>query len=265
MKKYYTVVKNELQRQLAFRLNLLSYRVGNLLEIVVQIIVWTVIFQKVDVVQGYARNEMISYVVFGWLFVFLTENYGLENIVEHNIFEGKVSEFLVKPISYLKYIFSFSLGRMSVALVSSIGMMLLVILFFRDQLIFNLDPVRALLLLGMVGAGLVLKIYFAVMIGMIAFWTQRIVGIDYSLGVFIKFFSGVYFPLVFLPPLALAICKALPFMYVFYVPTQLYLGKLSVGQGAWALVFELAWIVVMYFLTKLMWTRGLRKYEGVGI
>ena len=264
-KKYLTVVKNEIQRQLAFRFDIFSYRIGNLFELIAQIIIWSVIFKNVEVVRGYTYPEMISYIIIGWLIVYLTGNYGLENRVEGHIFEGKITEFLIKPISYLKYIVFFCLGRLSLAFISAIFIQAIIIILYHNIIIFNLNVGAVLILLGMLVATFILKLFIAIALGMVAFWTDRIVGIDYSFNVLYKFFSGAYFTLALLPPFALTICKFLPFAYTFYFPIQLYLGKISVFEGLKALGIEILWIFILYGIIKLMWKRGVKKYEGVGI
>lgn len=264
-KKYLTVVKNEVQQQLTYRFNIFCYRIGNLFELIVQIIVWSVIFKNVELVRGYTYEEMITYIIVGWLIVYLTDNYGLENTVEENIFDGKLTEFLIKPISYLRYIFFFSLGRTSIALVSAIAIQAVIVFLFHDIIILNLGAGSALVLFGMLIATFLLKLFIAIALGMVAFWTDRIVGIDYSFRILFKFFSGAYFTLALLPPYALTVCKILPFAYTFYFPTQLFLGKISVFEGLKALGIEILWIFILYAIIKLMWKRGIKKYEGVGI
>jgi ABC-2 type transport system permease protein len=264
-KKYFTVIKNDVQRQLTLRINIFSYRIGNLFELTVQIIIWSVIFKNVEVVKNYTYEEMISYIIIGWLIVYLTGNYGLENTVEENIFEGKISEFLIKPISYLKYIFFSSLGRGSIALVSAVFMQTIIIFLFRDAIVFNLTLAGMIILFAIIAATFVLKVFISIALGMVAFWTDRIIGIDYSFNIISKFFSGSYFTLSLLPPYALTVCKILPFAYTFYFPTQLFLGKINAVQGAMALGIEILWIFILYVIIKLMWKKGLKKYESVGI
>lgn len=264
-KKYLIVIKNEVQQQLTYRFNIFSYRIGNLFELMVQIIIWGAIFKNVEVVRGYTYEEMISYIIIGWVIAYLTGNYGLENVIENNIFEGKITEFLIKPLSYLRYIFFFSLGRTSIALFSAIVIQAVVVFLFHDFIILNLSAGSTLVLFGMLMATFLLKLFITIALGMVTFWTDRIVGIDYSFNVLFKFFSGAYFTLALLPPYALAICKFLPFAYTFYFPTQLYLGKISVFEGLKALGIEILWIFVLYGIIKLMWKKGIKKYEGVGI
>jgi ABC-2 type transport system permease protein len=264
-KKYTSVIKTEIQRALVHRFNILSYRIGNVIEIFFQLVIWGIIFQHTDVVRGYTYGEMIAYISFGWLFLYFTGTYGLENVIEDQIFEGKITEFLVKPISYLRYIHFFSLGRNSISILATVLIQIAIIFFYRDVIVVNFDFLSGIILVPMIIMAFILRLLFSIILGLTAFWTTRIAGIDYSANVIIKFFSGSYFTLALLPPLALTICKFLPFAYTFYFPTQLFLGKINAREGFEALGIEILWIFVLYGIIKLMWKRGVKKYEGVGI
>lgn len=265
MKKYWTIIKNEVQRQVEFRVSIAAFVVGNALELFIQIIIWTAIFQVADVIKGYNYNEMISYVVIGWLFMFLTTNYNFENIIAKDIREGSLSVFLVKPISYLRFISARSIGRVMIALSVIVLQGIIYLVIFHDKLIFDLEVARAGILLLMLIFSYVIKFFFTVLIGLISFWINEINGIYFSSNMLIKFLSGAFFPISLLPVAFANFSLSLPFVYTFFVPTQLYLGKISVRDGLKGLAIELIWIVLLYLIIKFVWKKGLKKYEAVGI
>ena len=67
MRKYLAVIKAEWQRQMTYRVNQFTFRIGNVFEILVQILIWTAIFQNVQVIRGYNYKEMMTYILIGWL------------------------------------------------------------------------------------------------------------------------------------------------------------------------------------------------------
>lgn len=266
MKKYWTIIKNEFQRQFAYRISIASFSLGNVLEIVAQIIIWTVIYQGVDEIRGYSQKEMMSYVVVGWFFLFVSSNYNFENYIARDIHQGTLSNLIIKPISYLKYIVVVSLGRIMVALFFVLFVQsVLIFSFLHSHIVLPSDPRVWIILIFMLLGSYFIKLFISILIGTISFWTIEINGIFFSLNVVSKFFSGAYFPINLLPALFINISLFFPFAYTFYVPLQLYLGRLSVGQGAKALGVELIWLFLLYGLTKLVWKKGLKKYESVGI
>jgi ABC-2 type transport system permease protein len=82
---------------------------------------------------------------------------------------------------------------------------------------------------------------------------------------FINFFSGAYFTLALLPASILKVAMFMPFAYTFYVPTQIYLGKMSISEGWSGLLVSIVWLFVLYVIIKIIWKRGLKKYDSVGI
>lgn len=265
MKKYYSLLKTEFQRQLTYRIDVYAYRIGNLIEIFALLVIWTIAFKSTDAIAGYSQNQMITYVLISWLFLQLNRNYGLYDRVAADIFEGRVSDFLIKPISYLRYIVVLSFGRASLAVLWGTAIQSMVIFAFSKYIIFNLDFARGVILVLMLAVGYFINVFMSLIIGMIAFWTQKIIGIDYTINVIMKFLSGAYFPLALLPVTFLKLNNLFPFVYTVYVPTNLYLGKIGAGEGFLSLLIGIAWVFILYAIIKVMWRKGLRVYEGVGI
>lgn len=56
-----------------------------------------------------------------------------------------------------------------------------------------------------------------------------------------------------------------PFAYIIFAPTQVYLGKINLAEGLKYVFIEIIWLVALYFIIKIVWHKGLKKYEGVGI
>lgn len=78
------------------------------------------------------------------------------------------------------------------------------------------------------------------------------------------FFSGAFFPLAFLPPKILTFFQFLPFQNIFYVPIEIFLGKLNTMQIYQSWIITIIWIVVFYFIYKAIYKNGLKYYSGTG-
>lgn len=265
MGKYCSIIKTEFQRQLTYRIENYAYRLGDLLEIFALMAVWTIAYRNTGAIAGYSQSEMATYVLVGWLFMYMSRTYGLSSYIADEIFEGKISNFLVKPVSYLKHIVTLSFSRSSVSLFVAIIVQSAVIFAFSKYIIFNTELVRIILILLMLFVGYFITVFLSLIIGMIAFWTQRITGIEYTLNMIISFLAGAYFPISLLPGIFLKIDKFFPFIYKMYFPAGIYLGKISIEEGFIGLGIEIIWLFVFYGIIKIMWRSGLKKYEGVGL
>ena len=79
LRKYKMVANNEWNRILTYRFSIFSFRLANVVEILAQVFMWSVFFSGDEIlIGGYTYNEMMTYILFGFLFAFLTSNYGFE-------------------------------------------------------------------------------------------------------------------------------------------------------------------------------------------
>jgi len=265
MKKYWIIITNEIQRQLTYRVNAITYRLGQIIELIALVIIWTIIFKKVDVINGYTQKEMITYVVLGWFAYFFTSNYNLEGFVARDIQLGRLSNFITKPISYLKHITVLAIGRVSIATLTAIVIQFFLIAIFYDRIIISASWTNITVIMFMLILGFFLKLFLSIIVGFLAFWTVEVDGLNYSFNILVKFLSGGYMPLGLISAGVASVSLYFPFAYTYFVPIQLYLGKISLVEGLRGLGIEVLWLVFLYGIIKIAWRFGLKKYESVGI
>lgn len=258
------ITKIEMSRQLTHRFNVFNYRIGNLIEVLIPLVIWSVAYRNTDIIKGYTYDEMITYVVIGWLILYLTASYGFEAVCARLIYDGTLSQFITKPISFLRYAFTLGISRSMLAIFLSLIIQAVIIFIARDHLIFRAGPLDALILAAMVIMAVVIRLFYSLLISLTAFWTDDIAGVDFTASAVIKFFSGTYFPINLLPQLFINLSLATPFIYTYYFPTQIFLGKVSTAEAFRGLVVELLWIIAIYGIIKLVWHFGLKKYESAG-
>ncbi|MFZ2969740.1 MAG: ABC-2 family transporter protein, partial [Minisyncoccia bacterium] len=134
-----------------------------------------------------------------------------------------------------------------------------------DKVIINFNLGMIAVLLAMIFLAFIIEWQISYLVGLIAFWTDEVDGIYTTVTQVRKFFAGGYFPLSLLPAFFVNLSFALPFAYSFFIPTQLYLGKIGIETGIQGLFVQIIWIILLNFIIKLVWQRGLKRYEGVGI
>lgn len=258
------IMRSALLRNLTYRFTVLTYRVGEVIEVLVLIFMWSAIYANGSgVIKGFTLNEMITYILIGNLCFAATRSF-LPSFVSRDINEGRLSMFLVKPIPYIKYIFFNELGRTALATIVSVLTQILVISFFLDKIIINVNPIYLILFTVMVFFAFIIEILLGFLIGTIAFWTDEVDGIQSTIDRVKRFFSGGYFPLSLLPTTLATAGGYLPFAYSFFMPAQLYLKKIGLHQGIKGLSIQIAWIVILSIIIGIVWKKGLVKYEAVG-
>lgn len=264
MKKFLTIVKAFWQRALTYRFTILTYRIGEIGEALALILMWTAIYGGQKIISGLTLREMITYILIGNFFHAMIRNF-LSPLVARDIKDGRLSIFLIKPMSYFSYILSQEIGRVSLSTMMSMISSALVIVFFMDTFILNFDVAYLLVIFSMIILAFIIELLLSYLIGLIAFWTDEVDGLYSTIDRIKKFFSGGYFPLNLLPIAFVKISFAFPFAYSFFVPAQLYLKKLDLAVGLRGLLAQAIWIFILYGIIKIVWSRGLKKYEGIGI
>jgi len=264
MNRYLAIMNIWWQRGFTYRLSIFAYRVGEVFEMLVLILMWSRIFENQNVISGYTKEEVITYVLLGNLFSVIIRSFARDRI-SGDIYKGQLSSYLVKPMSYLTYVWIRDLGRAAFPTIFSILTGATVIFFFRDIVVLPTDPWLWLILIGMLLLAFVTEQLIGILIGFIAFWTDDTDAIYEVVARLKRFFSGAFFPIALLPTLFVTISFYLPFAYTFFVPAQLFLGKMTNAEAAHGLLIQLAWIIILQLLVMFVFRKGLRKYEGIGI
>ncbi len=264
IKKYTKVITTSLQKAVTYRFTMLTFRLGEAAEITLMIALWYGIFQQAEVIRGYTFREMTTYFIVGTFINLFVINW-VYNIISRDIRDGKLSLYLSKPLDYLWYAFFRMIGSRIVVNLLGLPVYFVIYLFFSKFVILNFDVKVIGVILLLVGFGMIIEYFISYLVALIAFWTTEIAGLYSTINRLRKFFSGGYFPISLLPVAFVKVSMVLPFAYSFFVPTQLYLGKIDLSVGLKGLAVQATWIVILYLLIKIVWKKGLKKYESVGI
>lgn len=264
MNKYLTIIKTYWQRGLTYRFTVFAYRMGDMAEAIILILMWTAIYGGERAIKGFTLPEMITYILIGNLFSAAVRNF-LPGLMARDIKDGGLSIFLLRPMSYFSFVLFREIGRMSLVTIMSLVTNGFVILFFLNSFVFNFDILFLSVIFAMVFLAFITEMLLSYLIGLVAFWTDEVDGLYSTFDKLKKLFSGGYFPLNLLPAAFVSLSYFLPFSYSFFVPAQLYLKKIDLMAGVRGIFIQIAWIIALYAISNLVWKRGLKKYEGVGI
>lgn len=79
-----------------------------------------------------------------------------------------------------------------------------------------------------------------------------------------SFLAGSMFPLSFLSGTIKNIFLALPFKYIFFIPIEIFLGKITMRQAIYSWPIIIMWAGIFYAIYRLVYIAGIKKYEGTG-
>ncbi|MEK7390297.1 MAG: ABC-2 family transporter protein [Elusimicrobiota bacterium] len=263
MKKYLIAYSIALQETLQRRSTLIMDRLGGFAVVISLYSFWIALIGDKSSFLGYSRSEMLTYVLLlNILRSFVFAGRGWQLVGE--ISSGRISSYLVRPISYHGYALSLDLAQKSVHLVSAILEVSLLAALVRGQLFIPADPATWLLFTASVVVSSLLFFFLEFLVSSLAFWTSESGGPLFCFELFLQFAAGAFFPLDVLPEGLRRALEITPFPYMVYFPIRLFLQKITPAQALHLLTLETAWLFAVAAAALFVWRRGVRSYAAEG-
>ena len=190
---------------------------------------------------------------------------GLSSNIAKIIRDGEIKRYLVQPIDLLSFLFWSRVAHKIAYYTVAIGPFALVFFLCRDYFSGGLPDLTTIgcFVLSLV-LSFALGFYLEACLGLIGFWMLEVSSLLFVYMLLQFFLSGHMFPLDLLPAPFDAIVSYLPIKYLAYFPAAVFLGKI---QGA-ALAFDMAmllfWVLFFFFLSRLVFAKGVERYSGFG-
>ncbi len=266
MKKYLHVLNIGIQNQLVYRVNFLFRACFSLLPLIATISLWRTIYEGKEgtTIGGYTLAQMVSYYLAVMIVDMLTAVNEDDWQIAADIRDGNISQFLVKPIDYLKYRLCLFLAGRAIYTAVAIVPAALFIYFQREYFVAPADLATVGWFMLSIVLTALLQFFSAYAMALLAFWVLEVSTFIFILFAFEYIAGGHLFPLDILPPLVMKILSFTPFPYQLYFPVSIYVGKATGTALYQGLVIQCCWVVAAYLFARFMWARGIRKYAAVG-
>lgn len=264
---YRHVISIGIQNNLTYRFNFLARALFGLIPLMAVIYVWRAIFESKGVgaeVGTYTYAQMVSYYLLTTIVDALTAVNEDDWQIAADIKDGNISQFLLKPIDYLWFRFCLFLsGRLTYLSVAAIPVTIFILCMHR-YFVLPPDVKTFLCFLLSVVLTAMLQFFMSYTMAMLAFWVLEVSTFIFILFAFEYIASGHLFPLDILPPWIERLLYLTPFPYQLYFPISVYMGKTTGAELTRGLLIQAGWVVAMYLLARLAWSRGTKKYSAVG-
>jgi ABC-2 type transport system permease protein len=264
MQKYLHIFSISLQNEFTYRLNFILWRVRNLLKIVMTYFLWQGVFTATKTAFGYTPDQMTTYVLMV-LIVTAVVFSAPSSEVGGEIANGNLSNYLVRPMNYLRYWFTRDIASKLLNLLFVSVELSMLWLFLRPHFEVRLGVLGLLGFLGAVLIGMMLYFFFQLTTRFVAFWApENIWGISFLTFLFTDLLGGTIFPLDILPaPLQFGLSLT-PFPYFIYYPIAIFVGKITGFNIVLVLLKGLVWVGLMSLTANIVWKKGLKSYSAVG-
>src|SRR3989338_1574219 len=264
MKKYWTIFRVELENTIAFRGPAFIWMLFDLLWIVVYPFIWVFVIRAQG---GEIQGWNVTAIIFYFVFMAAMNNFILMHPEVHvgdEIYTGRFSNYIVKPLSYLANAFIHETAWKVVRTILFVPILFLLIFIILRLGGFTIhaNQVPFAILVAL----LAVPIYFlsAFIIGLTSFWLE-----DSSIARTIFWttsglFGGQYAPFELMPRFLDRIASALPFKYAIYFPLRVASQTMSSAEILRGVLMQVIWMIALFILAKLVWKKGLTRYSAVG-
>ncbi len=241
----------------------LAYRVWfwvgiilNVIGMTIYVFFWRAVYADTSTIAGMDLQQTLTYIILARIFAPLSE---MNMIFEfgYNLREGGIANILLRPLDLQGSYYVETFARFLMTMLTQVPMALIAMLVFG--LVWPSDPLVWGAFLVSVVLGRTSLYFFDWALGCLTFYTTEVWGLGVLLDGISTFFSGSLIPLVMMPGWLQGLTNAMPFAQSMYVPLALLTGITPLSQVWQVWLVQIAWIVGMYLLSRLLFRMALRK------
>ncbi|MBL4646883.1 MAG: ABC-2 family transporter protein [Rhizobiales bacterium] len=256
--RYLAFTASAFQTRLAYRGQVWAQILGELVTVFAKIAIWVSIYSGIASVDGITRADMLTYAILGGTLLGAWEWPQLVNTISTQIKTGDVAVFLLKPLHYPVMLLHSEIGNLGF----KFSMVVVPVVIITSSVYGLLPPASVFHGAMFVAYWLLsfsLLFCLSAIAGLLAFWLMTAFSLEWLLRSLISILSGAFIPLWFFPENIAAIIKFLPFAWIGFHPTAVYLGKMDVGQTLLYFLIGLGWMLFLVSIVTLLWRRAAQR------
>jgi ABC-2 type transport system permease protein len=259
---YLQQFKTTLAMMFAYRAALLIWMIGQVLEPLVYLVVWSIVANNSGGSVGdYSTREFAAYYIILMLVNQITYTWIMYEF-EYRIRQGDFSFYLLKPVHPIH---SDIADNISSKLITTPFMVLVaVILTFMFHPVISTPGWAIALLFPVILLAFSIRFLLEWTLALTAFWTTRVGAANQLYFVVLLFLSGQFAPLTLFPRPIQIVAYILPFRWIIGYPIDLVTGRLTPSETFIGLGAQAVWLIAAYFIFRLVWKSGVRVYSAVG-
>lgn len=240
------------------------------LPIVTQMFLWAAVFSAISDasadarIAGYRYQDMVAYYLLTMLSRAFSSMPGLASGIAREIRDGTIKRFIIQPIGLLEFLFFYRVAHKLVYY--TVAALPFAFVFFLCRGFFLETPqgwgwlayIFSLIL------GFLLGFFLEATLGLLGFWFLEVTSFLFIYMLLSFFFSGHMFPIDMLPEPFFTLVRLLPFQYLAYFPSAVFLNKVQGMELLQGLATQLMWVMTFVILSRITLHRGLKRYSGFG-
>ena len=261
-RRYVAIARIALQQALAYRGTAIFTVLILFLWIAILFSFWGSAYEGRDRIAGYSLDDMRTYILLAYAINALV-GWRVGSLMMARIRTGEIVIDMIRPLNYRTTQLANAVGNGVVEGFISFGIAIGMGLLFFDIQSPESESAAALFVISVL-LGFVTKVLVVFLITLLTFWTLQGVGLMWAQQAVIAILSGTLVPLALLPGWLQLVADVLPLRGIVATPVAIYLGT-STGLAVLGLVgLQVAWLVLLWWVTDKAWLRAFRAVEIQG-
>jgi len=259
---YVQQFKTTLAMMFQYRASLVIWTIGQVLEPLVYLIVWSVVAKSSGgSIGSYTTADFAAYFIVLMLVNQVTYTWIMYEF-EYRVREGVLSVALLKPVHPIHSDIADNIASKIITLPIMITIAIIFVFAFHASV--APPPWAILMFIPVLLLAFLVRFFLEWTLAQAAFWTTRVGAINQSYFVALLFLSGQIAPLTLLPHPVQVLSLLLPFRWLISFPVELLLGRLTMVETLIGLGAQFGWLIVSIILLRIVWRAGVKVYTAVG-
>lgn len=260
--KYLKVFMLSIQNSIVYRANFVAEIISGIIPFLVQVYIWINVYGAAGKkeIEGYQLSQLILYIAFSAIVAKLVQTNSHYDIA-NEIKQGSISQYIIKPLSFIPYCISKELGsRFIFSVILNVVLTIAIVVLNGGK--YNI----LFFVFGFISCFLGMILYFMLNynLALLSFWFIDVSQIFSATQLIFLFCSGGVVPVSFFPQVFQRILVYLPFPLIIYFPVNVFSGKENFGDIFQNMLIQIVWILILLLLSRLLWKKGVKKFSFFG-
>jgi ABC-2 type transport system permease protein len=255
---YYTFSKKAFMRSAAYRFDVWSRMISNLLFLLMWSSIWIALYGGKEEANGISFTAMLTYVAVSQLLSAVNGAGTPLWEIEEKVRTGDIALELMRPIDVpLRYLFA-DIGSVSFYIVTAV-LPVYILLFALFDLSLPDSFFSWFLFIFTALIGFLIRYSIELTFGLLTFWLVETGGVIEVFYFSMNLLSGLVIPLWFFPDWLQTLAMYLPFQGIYFIPVAIFIGEIKGMEAVSSIGIQVFWLIVSYLLLRFTWNRASRK------
>lgn len=254
---YLYVMKTQLIRSFTYRFDVYGNIIMQTIIMVTTAFFWRALFGSGSFGNGMTADSMLTYTIISSAMSVLFTT-GVERRIQRSVQQGSISVEMIHPINVFGVYFAEDMGTILALLFQNLLPIIII-----GSLVIKVPVIASVSAIPMFAASLVLSMginwLLAAIFGMWAFTAVEMDALIQVKKHLLRLLSGSIIPIWFFPDSLRAVLEALPFVYIYQLPLDIYVGSASTEDILRRMVIQVIWFAILGTVFFILQKRVLGK------